>query len=252
MALILLSNDDGIGSVGLEALAEAVSPLGEVWVVAPDRERSAISQAISLNRPLRARKVKERWFTVDGTPVDCVYLALAKLLPKNPDIVLSGINLGANLGQDVFYSGTVAAAMEAAIEGIPAVALSLDVLGLEDHGQSLAQGMETAARFSYKVAERVLEKKLPRHTLLNVNVPGRVLGKPMMTKLGQRHYGKEVIERLDPRGKRYYWIGGARAEFADIEGSDCNAVFAGHISISPLRLDLSDEALRQTLEAWEF
>jgi 5'-nucleotidase len=252
---ILISNDDGIGSPGLEALYDAVASLGEVWVVAPDRERSAVSQAISLNRPLRAKRLRERWFMVDGTPVDCIYLALASLLPGDPDLVLSGINLGANLGQDVFYSGTVAAAMEAAIQGLPGVALSLDVLPLDEGEDSLSRALQNGAAFARRVAERVLEKKIPPHTLLNVNFPAQIskdgaLGAEI-TRLGRRHYGKEVLERHDPRGKRYYWIGGARGEFADISGSDCNSIQAGKISISPLHLELSDEGLRKTLVDWE-
>lgn len=252
---ILLSNDDGVHSVGLSLLAEALAPHAEVWVVAPDRERSATSQAISLHQPLRIHKLRERWFSVDGTPVDCVYLALAAVLPEEPALVLSGINLGANLGQDVFYSGTVAAAKEAAIQGLMSVALSLDTLHLPERGEeALRRAMERAARFAAQLALRLVREPIPPHTLLNVNFPGVSEGEgPVeITQLGRRHYGKEVVERRDPRNKRYYWIGGARAKYEDIPGSDCNAVMSGRVSICPLQLDLGDPSLRERLSTWSW
>lgn len=247
---ILITNDDGIQSRGLIALAEALSRIGEVWVVAPDRERSAISQAISLHSPLRAKRVQERWFMVDGTPVDCVYLALAKLLPEEPEIVVSGINLGANLGQDVFYSGTVGAAMEACIHGIYGLALSLHTMALPRGEGHLLDALTYAARFSAKVVEKIFEQKPSPRILLNVNFPPTPTEEVAYTSLGRRHYGKDVIERQDPRGKRYYWIGGADARFEDIPGSDCNALTAGKITISPLRLDLNAQDVVPQLANW--
>jgi 5'-nucleotidase len=252
---LLLTNDDGIQSVGLETLAAALEPIAEVWVVAPDRERSATSQAISLNSPLRLKKWRERWFSADGTPVDCGYLGLSAVLPGEPALVLSGINLGANLGQDVFYSGTVAAAKDAVIQGVQSVALSLDTLNLPDHSEERVRAaMERCARFSADLVARLLREPLPPGTLLNVNFPGTTEGQgPVeITQLGRRHYGKEVVERRDPRGRRYYWIGGARAVFEDIPGSDCNAVMSGKISISPMQLDLNEPALRSKLSRWDW
>jgi 5'-nucleotidase len=247
---ILISNDDGIQSPGLTMLAEALAPLGEIFVVAPDRERSGVSQAISLHTPLRVRQVRPNWFTVDGTPVDCVYVALAKLVVPNPDIIVSGINVGANLGQDVFYSGTVGAAMEGCMEGIPSIALSLHTYVLPRGMPHVLEALAYAAAFAPKIIKNVAEHKLPPGVLLNVNFPGKATEELALTTLGRRHYGKDVIERRDPRNKKYYWIGGAFANYEDIPGSDCNEVSHGKISLTPIRLDLNAQDVVPNLSSW--
>lgn len=243
---ILVSNDDGHLSEGLQALVDAVSPLGEVWVVAPDREQSAASHAISLHRPLRIKEVRPRWYSVDGTPTDCAYLAIHHILKDaRPKLMVSGINHGANLADDVTYSGTVAAAMEAALLGVPAIAFSLVAKGQLD--------FTAAARFARGLAQTALERPLPPRMLLSVNVPGHV-AEPngyRITKLGRHSYGYEVVENTDPRGRKYYWIGGSEYEFEDIPGSDCNAVWQDKaISVTPLHLDLAAHEQLEWLRGW--
>jgi 5'-nucleotidase len=242
---ILVSNDDGISSPGLAALAEAMQPLGEVWVVAPDREQSAASHALSLHRPLRMKKVKERWYSVDGTPSDCSYLAVNHLLKDGrPALMVSGINTGPNLADDVTYSGTVAAAMEASILGVPAaIAFSLA------SRQSLEFG--GAARFAFALAKATLAAPSKGRLLLNVNVPAGV--EPdgyQVTRLGRHSWGMDVIEKADPRGRPYYWIGGTNYTHEDIPGSDCNAVHKSKlVSVTPLHLDLTEDATFGALRA---
>ncbi|WP_373048482.1 5'/3'-nucleotidase SurE [Vulgatibacter sp.] len=240
----LISNDDGIQSDGLRTLARALSEVGEVCVVAPDREQSAASHAISLHRPLRIHEVADDWWSVDGTPTDCVYLALHHLLKdRRPDVVVSGINYGANLADDVTYSGTVAAAMEGALLGVPAIAVSLVSRETFDFA--------FAAKFAAGLAAEVAERKLPRGMLLNVNVPRDPAGGYRFTKLGKRSYGSAVVENVDPRGRKYYWIGGSESKHVDIPGSDCNAVFGERlISVTPLHLDLTEYKLLDELRAW--
>lgn len=242
---ILVSNDDGYFSEGLQALVEAVSPLGEVWVVAPDREQSAASHAISLHRPLRIKEIRERWFAVDGTPTDSAYLAINHLLKDDrPRIMVSGINHGGNLADDVTYSGTVSAAMEAALLGVPAIAFSLV--------SSAPFKFEAAARFARAIVAAALERPLPPRMLLNVNVPGGV--EPdgyVVTRLGRHSYGYDVVENVDPRGRKYYWIGGTEYEHQDIPGSDCNAVhLEKKISVTPLHLELTDHNRMADVAGW--
>src|SRR5262245_19003853 len=200
--LILVSNDDGHASEGIKALAEALAPLGEVWVVAPESEQSAASHAISIHRPLRLREVRPRWYAVDGTPTDCSWLGIHYVLKdRRPQLMVSGINHGPNLADDVTYSGTVAAAMEASLIGVPAIAVSLATRRSFEFGP--------AARFIRAFAGAALQQELPRHMLLNVNVPGGV--EPagyVVTRLGKHSYGSDVVEKVDPRGRSYYWIGG--------------------------------------------
>lgn len=242
---ILLSNDDGIGADGLHALYEALATEAEVWVVAPDREQSAASHAITLSRPLRIKERRARWFEVDGTPTDCVYIGINHLMKDaRPDILCSGINDGANLGNDVLYSGTVAAAMEGAMLGVPSVAFS--------HAGDDRE-YASAARFARSLVSAVGSRPLPRHALLNVNFPGGAsFSRFAITRLGERNYGQVVVEKTDPRGRRYYWIGGGDARHEDVPGSDCNAVFRdGAVSITPLNLDLTDHGLLDTLRTWE-
>jgi 5'-nucleotidase len=242
---ILVSNDDGYMSDGLRALAAAVEPLGEVWVVAPETEQSAASHAISIHRPLRIRQVRARWFAVDGTPTDCSYMALNHLMKdRRPALMVSGINHGPNLADDVTYSGTLAAAMEASILGVPSIAFSLAMRQEFD--------FEPAARFARALAQAALRASLPPHLLLNVNVPGgREPGGYAVTRLGKHTYGFDVVEKVDPRGRKYYWIGGNEYQHEDIPGSDCNAVLRdGLVSVTPLQLDLTDDALRPLLAGW--
>lgn len=246
---ILVSNDDGIEAAGIVALAEALDDLGDVYVVAPDRERSATGHAFTLAAPLRVEEVQERWFSVDGTPADCVYLGLHKLVGARPDLVVSGINHGFNLGSDVFYSGTVAGAVEAALRRVPAIAMSLE----HRPGRSRDKDrFAPAARFAHALARAVLERGLPTGTLLNVNVPAS--GSPTAyewTRLGQRVYRDQVDERADLRGRRYYWIGGPPVPSDNEPGSDGAAVVHGHVSVSPMGLDLTHDHLLEHLPGWQ-
>ena len=241
---VLLSNDDGVHSAGLQALADALSDVAEVFVVAPDREQSAASHAISLHRPLRIVELGPRRWSVDGTPTDCVYVALHHLLKANrPDVCISGINYGPNLGDDVTYSGTVAAAMEATLLGIPSIAVSLVGRERFDFGP--------AAAFARGLALEVASRGLPKGTLLNVNVPPGTPGGFAVTRLGKRNYGSSVIENVDPRGRRYYWIGGAETKHEVISGSDCCAVFdANLVSITPLQMDMTEYGMLEPLAGW--
>ena len=243
--LILVTNDDGIRSEGLSSLVSALNPLGEVYVVAPDRERSAASHSLTLHRPLRMDEIGERMHTIDGTPTDCIILALGGVLPRKPDLVVSGINKGANLGEDTIYSGTVSAAMEATLLNIPSIAVSLDARENFD--------FSTAAAFSAKLAEKVLAKGLPPDTLLNVNVPNAVETKGhKITHLGKRVYGDVVIKKLDPRGKNYYWIGGDLEKWEGGSDSDFQTIEDGLISITPLHLDMTNHSSIDKLKDWDF
>jgi len=240
---VLLSNDDGVHAAGLRALAAAFEG-DEVWVCAPDREQSASSHAISLHRPLRLHEVAPRWHTVDGTPTDAVYVGMNLVLKGRwPDVVVSGVNHGPNLGNDVHYSGTVAAAMEAALLGVPAVAVSLAAPPPHDFAE--------AARFAAALARALVASRPPAPVLLNVNVPpGPVRGwRPV--RLGKRTYGNEVIEKTDPRGRKYYWIGGeGGATNEDIPGSDCNCVtYDKLVSVTPLDLDATHDGALAALGA---
>jgi 5'-nucleotidase len=245
---ILISNDDGIRSTGLKALHRRLSDLGEVVVVAPDRERSATSHSFTLDRPLRVSEVEPGWFAVDGTPADCVYLGLLKLCPSPPQLLVSGINHGFNLGSDVFYSGTVACAVEAALRDVPAIAVSLEwKRGLQRDLESFS----ASADLAHALARAVLREGLPKATLLNVNVPQDARpGAYQWTCLGRRLYRDQVDERADLRGRRYYWIGGPAAGYGDVPGSDCHAVRDRYASVTPLDLDLTHEGLLERLPSW--
>jgi 5'-nucleotidase len=242
---ILVSNDDGYLAEGLVALAEAMAPLGEVWVVAPDREQSAASHSISLHRPLRIKQIRARWFAIDGTPTDCSYLAVNHLMKNTrPKLMVSGINHGANLADDVTYSGTVAAAIEASLLGVPAIAFSLVTRSRFD--------FKTAARFAHELAKAALSNSPPSRMLLNVNIPAGI-EKPdyAITRLGKHYYGYDVVENVDPRGRKYYWIGGSEYQHENIPGSDCNAVLEDRlISVTPMQLDLTDQPLMRELQRW--
>ena len=243
-ARILVSNDDGYASEGVKALAEAMAPLGEVWVVAPEAEQSASSHAISIHRPLRIRQVRERWFAVDGTPTDCSYIAINHLMKDvRPALMVSGINHGPNVADDVTYSGTVAAAMEASILGVPSIAFSLAARGGLD--------FTAAARFAHRLAESALGQPLPPSLLLNVNVPAGAPDAYAVTRLGKHSYGFDVVEKVDPRGRKYYWIGGNDYQHDDIAGSDCNAVYKDRVvSVTPLHLALTADEMRPLIDGW--
>ncbi len=244
---ILISNDDGIHARGLRVLADALSELGEVWVVAPDRERSAASHSLTLNRPLRATKVAPRWYTVDGTPTDCVALALMGMIKQRFDLVASGINLGGNMGDDVTYSGTVSAALEATLLGVPAFAISVVAHRRVDFA--------AAGRVAVTLAQLISKHGLPSNTLLNVNIPHLPLSEikgVAITQQGRRHYGEIIVRKVDPRGRAYYWIGGKEPTWVPQEESDYAAVQAGRISITPLHLDLTNPAALEELRRWEF
>ena len=240
--LILVTNDDGIRAPGLELLAAALGGVGEVVVYAPDRQRSAVGHGVSLHHPLRVVELRPGWFMVDGTPTDCVMLAVRALLGRRPDLVMSGVNNGANLGDDVTYSGTVAGAYAGMRLGGPAIAGS-DVSYSPRH-------METAARFGAKIAEYVLRHGLPEDTALNVNVPDvpyEALAGVSITRMGRRNYQDEIVQRLDPRGGVYYWIGGAEPSHVQESGTDFEAIEQGKVSITPLHRDLTHHAVLHRL-----
>ena len=230
---ILVSNDDGHQSEGLKALATAMEQLGEVFVVAPEAEQSASSHAISIHRPLRLRKVRERFFAVDGTPTDCSWLGIHHVMrDRRPDLMVSGINHGPNLADDVTYSGTVSAAMEGTLLGIPSIAVSL--IGRHEFA------FDAAAEFARRLAHWVLTTGLPPDTLLNVNVPQLAGGEAPhgveRTRMGRRRYGDAIVEKVDPRGRKYYWIGGEELDFVEEEGTD---FYAGPGGEESLRLAFS-------------
>jgi 5'-nucleotidase len=244
--LILVTNDDGVMAPGIRAAAAALRELGDVVVCAPDRERSAASHALTLDRPLRVDEVEPGVFAVDGTPADCTYLALLHLVPRPPALCVSGINNGYNLGSDVFYSGTVAGAVEAALRGVPAIAISLERRAPNDFG--------AAAAFARALAQEALARgagAIPASSLLNVNLPaGQVTGY-QVSFLGRRVYRDQVEVREDLRGRSYYWIGGPEENATDVPGSDCSVVRAGLASVTPLGLDLTHAGLLRELGAWQ-
>jgi 5'-nucleotidase len=242
-AVILVTNDDGVHAAGLLALAAALDGLGEVYIVAPDREQSAVGHALTLHRPLRVTQVGERRYAVNGTPSDCVNLAVLGVLPDRPVLVAAGINHGSNLGDDVTYSGTVSAAMEGTLLGVPSMAVSQADAG--------AEGFEGAAAVARLVASRVLVEGLPAKTLLNVNVPGGPSNGVKMTRLGHRVYREKVVREVDPRGQPYYWIGAGPPEWAEDEGSDIAAVENGLASVTPLHLDLTHYGALGRMGDWE-
>jgi 5'-nucleotidase len=246
--LILCTNDDGYLATGLGVLSEAARSLGEVRVVAPDREQSASSHSLTMHFPLRAREVRDGTHHVDGTPTDCVALAVGALLEERPDFVLSGINHGPNMGEDVLYSGTVAGAMEATILGIPAVAFSY--VG-RDPDEIRAWG-PVLERLLPQIVER--RAAFPAETLLNVNLPAidpAELRGVRVTRLARRVYTDSLTRALDPQGREYFWIGGGGVEWTAAEGTDFHAVDAGYISITPLHLDLTNYELLADVAQWE-
>lgn len=242
--LILVTNDDGIHSPGIAALAESMRELGQVVVVAPDRDRSAIGHALTLHAPLRADELRPGVFAVDGTPTDCVNLGIHGLLSSVPDLVVAGINRGANLGDDITYSGTVCAAMEATLMGVPALAVSLA-------GETFfPDEYSNAASAATYLSRKIVQNGLPADTFLNVNVPAGPIRGLRLTRQGRRRYGDMVVEKIDPRGRKYYWLGGAACEFESADGTDCHALREGFISVTPLHLDLTNFQSFESLSAW--
>ncbi|OQK15662.1 stationary phase survival protein SurE [Methyloprofundus sedimenti] len=242
---ILLSNDDGYLAQGLIALAEGLQSFAEISVVAPDRNRSAASNSLTLEMPLRAQQMANGFIKVDGTPTDCVHLAITGLLDKEPDMVFAGINHGANLGDDVLYSGTVAAATEGRFLGLPAVAISMV--------SSDPQNLDTAVKVAGEILQRLLDKPLAKDILLNVNVPdlpwAEIKGF-QSTRLGQRHKAEPVIQAKDPRGRIIYWVGPPGAEQDAGPGTDFYAVSQGYVSVTPLQLDLTRYDALDLLKEW--
>jgi len=244
---LLCTNDDGFMATGLQVLAEAARSLGRVTVVAPDREQSATSHSLTLHHPLRARRALDGTLVVDGTPTDCVILAVNALLENRPDFCLSGINHGPNMGEDVLYSGTVAAAMEATVLGIPSVALSYtgpNFESIEGWGPMLRDLLPQLVR----------PDDLPAATLLNVNLPDippeEVKG-VRVTSLGERRYSDSLTRAQDPSGREYFWIGGGSSQWRGGEDSDFRAVEEGYISVTPLHLDLTNYDLIEEIRAWQ-
>jgi 5'-nucleotidase len=242
--IILLTNDDGIDARGLVTLKKEMAKLGEVWVVAPDKEQSATSHSLTLTRPLRTKKLGPRVFSIDGTPTDAVMIAIYALMKKRPNLIISGINHGSNLGNDVTYSGTVAAAMEGAILRIPSIAVSMS--GWEKGN------FKTGARFVLMLSKLVLKKGLPKDTFLNVNLPSRRnLKNYRITRLGRVSYRDVVIQQIDPRGQRYYWIG-EQFPFTEAQKeSDFDVIKKGFVSITPLHLDMTNYVCMKELKKWK-
>lgn len=242
--LILVTNDDGIHSAGLQALADHLQSLGRVVVVAPDRERSAVGHALTLHVPLRAEEIANDRWAVSGTPTDAVNLGIHGLLKEKPTLVISGINKGGNMGDDLTYSGTVAAAMEATLMGVPAMAVSM--VGPNFRYADFAH----AAGVARQLAATVMEHGLPADTFINVNVPNTPPVGIRLTRQGKRVYEDTVIQNRDPRGRSYYWIGAGALSFQNLEGTDFHAVHNGCVSVTPLHMDLTNYAALDRLRQW--
>jgi 5'-nucleotidase len=246
MTRILITNDDGIHSDGLIKLEEALKEFGDVYVVAPASEMSGASHSLTLARPLRIRQLDKRHWSIDGTPTDCVTLALNKILPENerPHICVSGINHGGNLGDDASYSGTVAGALEAAILGVRSVALSLVARDNFDFSY--------AAAFAVVATRKVLEEGLPEGTLLNINLPPGPVKGVKVTRQGIKNARPVISEHIDPRGKPYFWIGEEYFNTNSVEGTDYHAVKSGYVSVTPLRSDMTDHQALTAIETWNY
>lgn len=247
MAIILVTNDDGIHSQGINALFEAMKQIGSAYIVAPDRERSAVSHMLTMHRPLKAEQLDANIYSVNGTPTDCVVLAVDKILPERPSLIVSGINKGGNIGDDISYSGTVSAAIEGTIMGIKSFAIS--IAGEKNFH------FETAAHWATEAAKYILEKSLPPDTLLNINLPNLPKDKIAgikFTRQGKRVYDNAVHETLDPKKNKHFWIGGGTPSWEEGEDTDIQAVQQDYVSITPIHLDLTNyEALEFLKKSWE-
>ncbi|MFC2157277.1 5'/3'-nucleotidase SurE [Acidobacteriota bacterium] len=236
--LILLTNDDGFFSEGLEALRSKLENYGSVFIVAPDRERSATSLSLTLHNPLRLKQIKKNVFSLSGTPVDCVYMAVQKILPRTPDILISGINPGPNLGQqDIAYSGTMGGALQGTFLGIPSFAISMM------HDKDGRFEFEHGAEFASRLASKILKKGLPDGVTLNVNIPPPPIKGTRLTKLGEKRYNPEILEKKDPRNRTYYWIGTGRPKTIGDEESDVMVIKKGFITITPVQRDMTHHSL---------
>ena len=227
-------------------LAKGLAKLGEVWVVAPDRERTAVAHAVTLHKPLRVQQVGKRIYAINGTPVDCVNLALLNIMPKRPHLLVSGINKGVNLGDDVLYSGTVSAAVEGTILGVPSMAVSQ-----EGRDQFY---FATGAHYALRVARLILQRGLPEETLINLNVPNRALRDitgVRVTCLSRRRFENPIIEKVDPHGRTYYWIAGTRVSWSRSKDADHEAIADGAASLTPIRLDSTHYGALDRFRAWE-
>ncbi|MFC3193923.1 5'/3'-nucleotidase SurE [Marinicella sediminis] len=247
----LVSNDDGVNAKGIKILADMLKELGEVVVFAPNRDRSGASNSLTLDRPIRVEKVTDDVFSVYGTPTDCVHLAVTGVLDEEPDMVISGINNAANLGDDVLYSGTVAAAIEGRYLGLPAIAVSIVLDSVKENRRP--RDFHTVTHFLKKIIQHVIYHPLPTDTILNVNVPNLPIEEikgVKITRLGYRHKAENAIPIRDPRGFKMYWIGPAGPEADAGEGTDFHAVKNGYVSISPLQTDMTKHGFIDDLDQW--
>lgn len=244
--LILVTNDDGVYAPGIRALLDAMQSLGNAFVVAPERDNSAVSHALTIDRPLRVLELEKNIYTLDGTPTDCVALAVNKILPDRPDLIVSGINPGQNLGDDISYSGTVSAAIEGTMYGIPSLAFSLT--GPPPYS------FEVAAGVAWKLASMALIWRQPAGTLLNINIPpiaAADIKGIRFTRQGTRRYKDAIQETYDPWGRKHYWIGGGTVQWSEGEGTDDRAVHEGYVSVTPIQLDLTNvEGLAYLEREW--
>lgn len=250
--LILLSNDDGYQADGIKALARALRKIGKVVTVAPLWEQSGTSHSLTLYRPLRTKKISKDVYAVSGTPTDAVMIAVHCILKKKPDILISGINHGPNMGDDVTYSGTVAAAMEGTILGIPSIAISQEISN--NNGMKNNRQFDKAARFAVRLIKTVLKNGIPKGTLLNVNVPEHKNAdsrKYRITRLGEREYHDVITEKIDPRGEPYFWIGGHYTVTDKGPETDYGAVQSNYISVTPLDIDMTDRRFYNSLKEWK-
>lgn len=238
---ILISNDDGVQAPGLKALVEVMSSLGEIFVVAPHRERSTSGHSLTLHKPLRIQRMETNFLSTSGTPADCVYVGLREILKVKPDLVLSGINAGPNLGTDIFYSGTVAAAREGTLANIPSYSFSL--VQFSENPSFIPKEpyrFEVAAQFAKEVVLKTKDIRFPDRAMINVNIPNlerKDIKGICVTRQGWRSYGNTVTKRTDPFGRDYYWIGGGELGFEKLEGTDCHEVHEGYVAVTPLTID---------------
>jgi len=253
MPLIMVTNDDGILSKGIKVLARALRDVGEVYTIAPETEQSAVAHALTLHRPLRFERINKRTYSINGTPTDCVIIGVTKLLPQRPDVIVSGINNGGNLGDDITYSGTVAAAMEGTLLGIPSIAISLVREDFTERYSKNSAKLSEASEFAKRLVLMVLDRRLPPDTFLNVNIPvtGKIKG-VKFTRQGRKTYDNSIQDLTDPRGRRYYWIGGGIPSWRVGEDTDFEAIKNGYISVTPVHLDMTNHrALRQMKNEWK-
>ncbi len=241
MAKILITNDDGFHSEGLNVLENTLKKIGEVIVVAPDKERSAVSFSLTLHRPLRVTELRKNFFIVDGTPADCINIALKELMKEMPDLVVSGINHGPNLGDDTLFSGTVSAAIQAVLFGIPSIAIS----AISKDGKFY---FNDSAKIAIALSRWVMENGLPDGIVLSVNVPPPPVLGVKLTSLGKKRYSPDIIERVDPRGRRYFWIGNGNPVLEGSDDTDVGAIRNNCISITPIHLDITARAYLENLK----